>query len=94
VFDHCLYYGRVKTQDKKVRESIETYIYELGGGLHAGVKGLDPFSLGCGVYGCYHISANVKSDLDDVGIVPQRLYNTRVLMWLFTQKLSGSCGTK
>jgi hypothetical protein len=52
VFDHCLYYGRVKTQDKKVRESIETYIYELGGGLHAGVKGLDPFSLGCGVYGC------------------------------------------
>jgi hypothetical protein len=46
VFDHCLYYGRVKTQDKKVRESIETYIYELGGGLHAGVKGLDPFSLG------------------------------------------------
>jgi hypothetical protein len=43
MFNHHLYQGRVRSQDKNVRGSIDTYIYKLGGGLHAGVKGLDLF---------------------------------------------------
>jgi hypothetical protein len=46
MFDHRLYQGRVKSQGKKVRGNIETYIYELGCSLHAGVEGQDLFQLG------------------------------------------------
>jgi hypothetical protein len=70
MFDHRLYQGRVKSQDKCVRGSIGTYIYELRGGLHAGVKGLDLFALGFSVHARYHISANVESSLDEFWIVP------------------------
>jgi hypothetical protein len=70
MFDHHLYQGRVKSQDKNVRGSIDTYIYEPRGGLRAGVEGLDLFPLGFGVHGRCHISANMKSSLDEVWIVP------------------------
>jgi hypothetical protein len=79
MFDHHLYQGRVKSQDKNVRGSIDTYIYELGGGLHARVKGLDLFPLGFGVHGHCHVSTNVISILDKVWIVPQGLCDMRVL---------------
>jgi hypothetical protein len=85
MFNHRLYQGRVKSQEKNVRGCIDAYIYELRCGLHAGVKGLELFPLGIGVHGCCHVSANVKSTLDEVWIVPQGLYNMRVLLWLFLQ---------
>jgi hypothetical protein len=66
MFNHYLYQGRVRSQDKNVRGSIDTYIYKLRGHLHAGVKGLDLFPLCFGVHGRYHVSANVKSSLDEV----------------------------
>jgi hypothetical protein len=52
VFDHRLYQGLVKCQGKKVKGNIETYIFELRGGLQAGVEGLDLFLFGLGIYGC------------------------------------------
>jgi hypothetical protein len=70
-------------QDKNVKRSIDTYIYELGGGLHAGVKGPNMFPLDFGIDGRCHVSANVISGLDKVWIVPQGLCNTRVLSRLF-----------
>jgi hypothetical protein len=85
MFDHHLYKGRVKSQYKNVWGSIDTYVYELGGGLHAGVKGLDLFQLGIDVYGRCHISANVISSQDKVWNVPQGPCNTRVLSRLFHQ---------
>jgi hypothetical protein len=45
---------------------MDTCIYELGDGLHDGVKSLDLFPLGFGVHGRSHILANVKSNLDEV----------------------------
>jgi hypothetical protein len=66
MFDHHMYQARVKSQDKDIRGSIDTYIYELRGGLHVGVKGLDMFPLGFGVHGRCHVLANVKSSLDEV----------------------------
>jgi hypothetical protein len=47
-----------------VRGSIETYIYELGGSLHAGVEGLDLFLLGLGIHGHQHISTDMESSLN------------------------------
>jgi hypothetical protein len=76
MFDHFLYQGRVKSQGKNMRGSIDTYVYELGGGCHAEVKGLDLFPLGFGVYGRCHISANMISSLDEVWVVAQGLCNT------------------
>jgi hypothetical protein len=52
MFDRRLYQGRVKSQGKNVRGSIDTYIYELRGSLHAGVEGLDMFLLGFGIHRC------------------------------------------
>jgi hypothetical protein len=75
MFYHHLYHGRVKSQGKNVRGSIDTYIYKLRGSLHAGVEGLDLFLLGFGIHRWCHISANMKSILDEVWIVPQGLCN-------------------
>jgi hypothetical protein len=47
-----------------VRGSIETYIYELGGSLHAGVEGLDLFLLGLGIHGHQYISTDMESSLN------------------------------
>jgi hypothetical protein len=75
MFDHCLYQGRVSSQDIYIRGSIETYIYELGGGCHARVKGLDLLPLGFGVHRRCHVSANVITRLNEIWVVPQGLYN-------------------
>jgi hypothetical protein len=78
-----LYQGQVRPQGKKVRESIETYIYELKGSLHAGVEGPDLFLFGLGIHGHQYILTNMESSLNEVQIVPQGLYNTRILSRLF-----------
>jgi hypothetical protein len=62
MFDHNLYQGRVRSQANYMRGSIDTYIYELGGGRHARVRTLICF----GVYGHCHVSADVISNLDEV----------------------------
>jgi hypothetical protein len=65
-----------RPQGKKVRGSIETYIYELEGSLHAGVEGLDLFLFGLGIHGRRYVSTDMESSLNEVWIVPQGFCNT------------------
>jgi hypothetical protein len=67
----CRYVGSkymyfMAANSKKVRGSIETYIYELGGSLHAGVQGLDLFLFGLGIHGHRYVSTNMESSLNEV----------------------------
>jgi hypothetical protein len=82
MFYHHLFQGKVRSQGKEI-ENIKTYIYELGGSLHAGVEGLELFLLGLGIHGCRYVLTNVEPNLNEVWVVPQGLCNTRILSWLF-----------
>jgi hypothetical protein len=49
---------------------METYIYEIGGSLHAGVEGLDLFLFGLGIHGLRYVLTNMEPNLNEVWIVP------------------------
>jgi hypothetical protein len=78
---HRLFQGRIRSQGKET-ESVKTYIYELRSSLHAGVEGIDLFLLGLGIHVRQYVSTNVEPNLNDVRVVPQGLYNTRLLLRL------------
>jgi hypothetical protein len=70
MFYHRLFQGWVRPQDKKVTGNMETYVYKLGGILHAGIEDLDSFLFSLGIHGHRHVSTDVEPYLNEVRVVP------------------------